>query len=205
MKAIARVTIEIVSFVPTELHIWHSYVWFWRLLVLWIAPGAVQWRSRQMLAVARVREPLQLARTKWNIGDHNGLSCPHVTACFYLYPIKLARYSWAYYVVTSHQSKVRQGDIQLTNHYEMSILSMRNFVVIEDLQSIVKFTLQQPKSFRFIISCISNQILPSCTWFFMPKYSNNFPFLLILNILSCWIWVPMTTCMKRLNKRDVKD
>ena len=44
----------LVSFVPTLLHIWHFYVWFWRLLALWVAPGAVQQCSKQVLAVTKV-------------------------------------------------------------------------------------------------------------------------------------------------------
>ena len=44
----------LVSFVPTVLHIWLLYVWFWHLLALWMAPGAVQQCSRQAPAAVRV-------------------------------------------------------------------------------------------------------------------------------------------------------
>ena len=93
----------------------------------------------------------------------------------------------------------------MTNRCEMLIQSMRNFVIIYDLQSTVKSTFWQSKSFRFVISCIGNQVLPYCTCSLVQKYSSNFPFLLIFNIHSCWMWVPITTCTKRLKKRDIKN
>ena len=39
----------------------------------------------------------------------------------------------------------------------------------------------------------------------MLKYSTDFPFLLIFDIHSCWMRIPITTCMKRLKKRDIKN
>ena len=53
-KSLKIVTIEVFSFVPPKLHIWHPYVWFWRLFALWMVPGDVQWRSRQIPAIVRV-------------------------------------------------------------------------------------------------------------------------------------------------------
>ena len=55
----------LVFFVPTVLHICLSYVWFWHLLALWVAPGAIQRCNKQASAVLKVctlKTPLHLTK-----------------------------------------------------------------------------------------------------------------------------------------------
>ena len=82
---------------------------------------------------------------------------------------------------------------------------MRNLVIIQDRQSIAKFTSRLPRSFEFLVSWICNQILPSSTWSFVSKYPTDFLLFLICDIHSCWMWIPITTCKKKHKKRDKKD
>ena len=56
-----------------------------------------------------------------------------------------------------------------------------------------------------IVSWICNQMLPSSTWSFILKYPTDFLFLVIFDITSCWVQIPIITCTKRLKKRNIKD
>ena len=48
-------------------------------------------------------------------------------------------------------------------------------------------------------------MLPSSAWSFVWKYPTEFPLLLMFNIHSYWMQIPINTCTERLRKRDVKD
>ena len=113
----------------------------------------------------------------------------------------------AYSVVTSYQAKARKVRRYATgktmwgaksnyekycNHSEsINHFKVIFFQVINKLQICCVLNMQPDTSF-FTIS-------------FTSKYPIDFPLLLIFDIHSCWMWITITICTKRLKKRVIKD